>query len=77
MASAMETHDDHSSSNGEKQTESPSPTAQKHHSHIHTIDNLPDPDAHLNDEERAAADKKLLQKLDRKLIPWLSFLYRT
>jgi len=34
-----------------------------------------DPDAHLSAEERAAIDKKLLRKLDFKLIPWLSFLY--
>jgi MFS family permease len=45
--------------------------------HIHTIENLPDPDAGLSDEERAAHDKTLLRKLDLKLIPWLSFLYRT
>ncbi|OJD31075.1 mfs transporter [Diplodia corticola] len=35
----------------------------------------PDPDAGLSDEERAAIDRKLLWKLDLKLIPWLSFLY--
>jgi len=34
-----------------------------------------DPDAGLSIEERAAIDKKLLRKLDIKLIPWLSFLY--
>jgi len=34
-----------------------------------------DPDAGLSEEERAAIDKKLLWKLDKKLIPWLSFLY--
>ncbi|KAJ4370709.1 hypothetical protein N0V83_005230 [Neocucurbitaria cava] len=43
--------------------------------HRHTIENLPDPDAGLSDEERAAHDRKLLRKLDLKLIPWLSFLY--
>jgi len=43
--------------------------------HIHTIENLPDPDAGLNEEERAAHDKALLRKLDWQLIPWLSFLY--
>ncbi|KAL1613454.1 hypothetical protein SLS54_010592 [Diplodia seriata] len=40
------------------------------------VDGLPpDPDAGLSDEERAAIDRKLLWKLDLKLIPWLSFLY--
>ncbi|KAF2429822.1 putative MFS transporter [Tothia fuscella] len=34
-----------------------------------------DPDAGLSTEERAAIDKRLLWKLDLKLIPWLSFLY--
>ncbi|KAI8935766.1 hypothetical protein NX059_007286 [Plenodomus lindquistii] len=73
MASAAEFHDDRSSE--EKKIES-SPVAQHQRiDHIHTIDNLPDPDANLNEEERAAADKKLLRKLDLKLIPWLSFLY--
>ncbi|KAF2134167.1 MFS general substrate transporter [Dothidotthia symphoricarpi CBS 119687] len=43
--------------------------------HRHTIDNLPDPDAGLSDEERAAADRALVWKLDTNLIPWLSFLY--
>jgi hypothetical protein len=60
----------------------------------HTIENLPDPDEGLSEEERAAQvrcfskyihsqretnlslqDRKLLRKLDLKLIPWLSFLY--
>ncbi|EOA80718.1 uncharacterized protein SETTUDRAFT_174436 [Exserohilum turcica Et28A] len=43
--------------------------------HINTIENLPDPDAGLSEEERAAEDKKLVRKLDLRLIPWLSFLY--
>ncbi|CAA9964615.1 Pantothenate transporter liz1 [Pyrenophora teres f. maculata] len=43
--------------------------------HMHTIENLPDPDAGLSEEERAAHDKVLLRKLDWQLIPWLSFLY--
>ena len=55
----------------------------------HTIENLPDPDAGLSEEERAAhvhlpfnlsekkilthlQDRKLLWKLDLKLLPWLS-----
>ncbi|OAG00336.1 MFS nicotinic acid transporter-like protein Tna1 [Paraphaeosphaeria sporulosa] len=41
----------------------------------HTNDPIPDPDAGLSAEERAVLDKKLLWKLDRYLIPWLSFLY--
>ncbi|KAF1949346.1 MFS nicotinic acid transporter-like protein Tna1 [Byssothecium circinans] len=39
------------------------------------VDDLPDPDAGLSEEERAAIDRKLLWRLDLKLIPWLSFLY--
>lgn len=35
----------------------------------------PDPDGHLSAEERAAIDRKLLWKLDIKLIPWLCLLY--
>ncbi|KAF1929824.1 uncharacterized protein M421DRAFT_130367 [Didymella exigua CBS 183.55] len=42
---------------------------------VNPLSDLPDPDAGLSDQERAAADKKLLRKLDLKLIPWLSFLY--
>ncbi|MCJ1309948.1 hypothetical protein MMC25_003609 [Agyrium rufum] len=39
-------------------------------------DNLPpDPDEGLSDEEKAAIDRKLLWKLDIKLIPWLCLLY--
>ncbi|KAF2854796.1 MFS nicotinic acid transporter-like protein Tna1 [Plenodomus tracheiphilus IPT5] len=72
MPSAADLHDDRSSE--EKKIES-SPVTQARIDHIHTIDNLPDPDAGLSEEERAAADKKLLRKLDLKLIPWLSFLY--
>ncbi|THW49406.1 pantothenate transporter liz1 [Aureobasidium pullulans] len=45
-------------------------------SKLENIDSgLYDPDAGLSDEERAAIDKKLVRKLDFKLIPWLSFLY--
>ncbi|KAF2242777.1 MFS general substrate transporter [Trematosphaeria pertusa] len=39
------------------------------------LEGVPDPDAGLSEEERAAHDRKLLWKLDLKLIPWLSFLY--
>lgn len=37
----------------------------------------PDPDAGLSEEEKAKIDKKLLRKLDLKLIPWLCLLYLT
>lgn len=60
-----------------------------------SLDGLPDPDAMLSEEERAAIvrivipfsvlrlltdsthtqDKKLVSKLDMKLIPWLTLLY--
>ncbi|KAL1304988.1 hypothetical protein AAFC00_003892 [Neodothiora populina] len=43
-------------------------------SHYEDVD-FNHPDAGLSDEERAAIDKKLLRKLDLKLIPWLCFLY--
>ena len=35
----------------------------------------PDPDEGLSDTEKAAIDKKLLRKLDLRLIPWLCLLY--
>jgi hypothetical protein len=35
----------------------------------------PDPDAGLSEEERAEIDRKLLWRLDLKLIPWLCLLY--
>ncbi|PHH92793.1 hypothetical protein CDD83_4952 [Cordyceps sp. RAO-2017] len=38
-------------------------------------DNLHDPDAGLSEEERRAAERRLLWKLDLQLIPWLSLLY--
>jgi len=34
-----------------------------------------DPDAGLSLEERAAIDRRLVRKLDWRLIPWLTFLY--
>ncbi|CAG7930470.1 unnamed protein product [Penicillium olsonii] len=34
-----------------------------------------DPDEGLSEEERAAIDRKLLWKLDIRLVPWLSLLY--
>ncbi|EQK98930.1 MFS transporter [Ophiocordyceps sinensis CO18] len=39
------------------------------------VDNIVDPDAGLSEDERKAAERKLLWKLDLKLIPWLSLLY--
>ncbi|KAK5137597.1 hypothetical protein LTR08_007892 [Meristemomyces frigidus] len=39
------------------------------------LDALPDPDAGLSEEERALIDKRLVRKLDLKLIPWLTILY--
>ncbi|KAL8648712.1 MAG: hypothetical protein Q9226_005887 [Calogaya cf. arnoldii] len=35
----------------------------------------PDPDAGLSEEERAKIDRRLLWKLDLRLIPWLCLLY--
>ncbi|KAK4459420.1 major facilitator superfamily domain-containing protein [Cladorrhinum samala] len=38
--------------------------------------NIPaDPDAHLTADEKADVDRRLLWKLDMKLMPWLCFLY--
>ncbi|CAI7572062.1 unnamed protein product [Penicillium pancosmium] len=36
---------------------------------------LEDPDAKLSQEEREAIDRRLLWKLDLRLVPWLSLLY--
>jgi hypothetical protein len=36
---------------------------------------IPNPDAGLSDEEKKAIDKKLMWKVDLRLVPWLSFLY--
>ncbi|KNG49198.1 pantothenate transporter liz1 [Stemphylium lycopersici] len=71
MASAMEHPIDRSSEEEKTIGEKHAETAN----HIRTIENLPDPDAGLSEEERAAHDKELLRKLDFRLIPWLSFLY--
>ncbi|KAI9833490.1 MAG: hypothetical protein M1819_003648 [Sarea resinae] len=44
--------------------------------HVPIVDgSLPDPDAGLSEQERAQIDRKLLWKLDVKLIPWLCLLY--
>ncbi|KAK6367905.1 hypothetical protein LTS17_010057 [Exophiala oligosperma] len=39
------------------------------------IDTLPDPDQGKTEEEKRAIDRKLVRKVDFRLIPWLSFLY--
>ncbi|RSL61676.1 hypothetical protein CEP51_013592, partial [Fusarium floridanum] len=39
------------------------------------LSQLPDPDAGKSDEERAITDRKLVRKIDKWLIPWLSLLY--
>ncbi|KAK4132773.1 MFS general substrate transporter [Trichocladium antarcticum] len=39
------------------------------------VDLPTDPDSHLSPAERAEIDRKLLWKLDLKLLPWLCFLY--
>ncbi|KAF2644252.1 MFS general substrate transporter [Massarina eburnea CBS 473.64] len=70
MAAAVEKGIDAHSSNEFKIADE----AQKPE-HALRVDDLPDPDAGLSDEERAAIDRKLLWKLDLQLIPWLSFLY--
>ncbi|OAX81537.1 hypothetical protein ACJ72_04116 [Emergomyces africanus] len=46
----------------------------KNPGHVAGVD-IDDPDAGLSDEEKAVNDRKLLRKLDRKLIPWLCLLY--
>ncbi|KAK4184165.1 major facilitator superfamily domain-containing protein [Podospora australis] len=40
-----------------------------------SIDLDDDPDAHLTAAEKEEIDRKLLWKLDKKLMPWLCFLY--
>ena len=76
-----------SDSQGEHEKKIDSDTENGHQ----TLNTLPDPDAGLNNEERAkivsrydgcwldrtnfSQDRKLLWRLDFKLIPWLSFLY--
>jgi MFS family permease len=39
------------------------------------LHNTNDPDAHLSPEERIAADRRLIRKLDLRLMPWLCLLY--
>ncbi|KAK2798835.1 hypothetical protein FQN50_008696 [Emmonsiellopsis sp. PD_5] len=44
--------------------------------HVHKADSdHDDPDAGLSEEEKAEIDKKLVRKLDLRLIPWLCLLY--
>ncbi|KAF2112478.1 pantothenate transporter liz1 [Lophiotrema nucula] len=69
MASALEKGND--SASDEKIGDVAHPLGHRHTQ----IDDLPDPDAGLSEEEKAQHDRKLLWKLDLKLIPWLSFLY--
>lgn len=45
------------------------------HERAQLLANLPDPDAGKSEEEKRALDKKLMWKVDRWLIPWLSLLY--
>lgn len=40
-----------------------------------SIDEFPDPDEGLSVKEKAEVERKLVRKLDMKLIPWLSILY--
>lgn len=40
-----------------------------------SIDLSDDPDAHLTASERTDIDRKLVWRLDKKLMPWLCFLY--
>ncbi|KAF7719074.1 MFS-type transporter [Penicillium ucsense] len=51
--------------------------SERHDSHPlpKKLAGIDDPDAGLSDEERAAIDRKLLWKLDLRLVPWLSLLY--
>jgi hypothetical protein len=87
MATAREKPDDRDSTSEENKYTNV-PLKQEH---VDLIDNLPDPDAGLSEEERALQvshllffystlltdhqDRKLLRKLDFRLIPWLSLLY--
>ena len=53
--------------------------AEKHHvqednlSSSDQVDGLVDPDANLSPEEKQAAERKLLWKLDWSLMPWVRF----
>ncbi|QSS59713.1 MFS transporter [Histoplasma capsulatum] len=48
--------------------------ASKHSQEVLNLD-VDDPDTGLSTEERAVVDRQLVRKLDKHLIPWLSFLY--
>lgn len=50
--------------------------SELHHNFVGTLRDLPDdPDAGLNDHQRAVIDRKLVRRLDLILIPWLCLLY--
>lgn len=64
----------HTNTMSDNDTEKTSDIRQK--DYIGTLRDLPeDPDAHLSAPERAAADRKLLWRLDLMLMPWLCLLY--
>lgn len=46
-----------------------------HFERAQQLADLPDPDAGLSEEDRAALDRKLMWRVDIWLIPWLSLLY--
>lgn len=54
---------------------SPSDDVKEEELNLGDAEFLSDPDANLSPEERAAIDRKLLWKLDVRLIPWLCLLY--
>ncbi|KAL9609537.1 MAG: hypothetical protein Q9167_005696 [Letrouitia subvulpina] len=61
----------HSPSDDEKKVGADPGSLEKH-----AYDDLPfDPDEGLSDDEKAKVDRKLLLKLDFRLIPWLCLLY--
>jgi hypothetical protein len=45
---------------------------EEHNGILYSGDMPADPDAHLTAAEKAAVDRKLLWRLDYKLIPWVS-----
>ncbi|KAF3930871.1 hypothetical protein ABW19_dt0204367 [Dactylella cylindrospora] len=51
-----------------------SPTAKEFGDNLR-LEDIADPDAGKTDEERAELDRKLVRKLDWRLIPWLCVLY--
>jgi len=61
-----------SSSDSEKALDGMQEKGEEHNSEY---DLPPDPDAHLSVEEKARIDRKLIWKLDMKIMPWLCLLY--